>query len=96
MQIAKLEPPSVRLTACTLANDAIKPALDAARQRKMSAVDRQHECIVQDRPIEPVPHDQVDSFGISMGVSALRPFIDPRETMHPTFTDLTQRRGNRR
>jgi hypothetical protein len=38
MQVAKLEPPSIRLTARVLANDAIKPALHAARQRKVSAI----------------------------------------------------------
>src|SRR5258708_19744552 len=96
MQVTKLEPPSVRLTARMLADDAIKPALDAARQRKVSAVERQHERIVQDRPIEPVRHDQVDSVGISMGVSALRPFVDPGEAMHPTFVDLAEGSRNRR
>src|SRR3984893_10929948 len=95
MQVAKLEPPSVRLAARVLANDAIKPALQAARQRKVSAVDRQHERIVQDRPIEPVWHDQVDSVGISMGASALCPFIDPGEGMDPAFADPTERMGGR-
>src|SRR5229473_4441235 len=41
MEVAKLEPPSVGLATGMLANDAIKPALQAARQRKVSTIDRQ-------------------------------------------------------
>src|SRR5690349_4573722 len=96
MQVPKLEPPSVGLTAGVLANDAVKPALYAARQRKVSTVDRQHERIVEDRSVEPVRHDEVDSVGIAVHVGTLRPFIDPGEAMHPAFADLAQRRGDRR
>ena len=91
VEMAKLEPPSVQLMARMLPNDAIKPALYAARQRKVSSVDRQHECIVQDCPIEPVRHDQIDSIGISMRIGALRPFIDPGKAMPPAFRRLTWR-----
>ena len=48
MQMAKLEPPSVLLAAGVLANRAIKPALQAARQSKVPAVDCQHERVVED------------------------------------------------
>src|SRR3979411_3281870 len=68
MEMPKIKTPSVRLPSGVLANYPIKPPLPAARQRKVSAVDRQHECVVQDRPIEPVRHDQIDSVGVSMGV----------------------------
>ena len=96
VEMPELEPPAVRLPAGVLADDAIEPALHAARQREVSAVDRQHERVVEDRPIEPVRHDEIDSVGISVRVGALGPFVDPGEAVHPPLADLAQRRGDRR
>ena len=75
MEVAKLEPPPVRLAAGMIAHDAIEPAFYPARQRKVLMVDRQHERIVENCPIEPVRYDQIDSVGIFMRIGALRPFI---------------------
>src|SRR5262245_18763637 len=96
MEMPKLEPPSVRLATRMLADDTIQPPFHTARQRKVSAVNRQHECIVEDSPVEPVRYDQIDSVGVPVCIGTLRPFIDPGEPMHPPFAQLTQRCGDRR
>ena len=82
MEMPELEPPAAGLPAGVLADEAIEPAFHAACQREISAIDRQHERIVEDRAIEPVRHDQIDAVGISMRVGALGPFVDPGEAMH--------------
>src|SRR5262249_9112804 len=54
VQMRNLKAPAVQLTAGMLAHDAIKPSLQAARQREICAVDRQHERIIQHGGIEPI------------------------------------------
>jgi len=58
-----------------LADDAIEPVLHTARQRKVFAVDRQHERVIENHPIEPVGHYQINSVGASVRVRLFRPFL---------------------
>ena len=95
VEVPEFKPPAGRLTAAMLADNAIEPTLHATRQGEVSAIDRQHERIVEDGPIEPVRHDEIDSIGVAVTVSALGPFVDPGEAVHSTLVDLAQRRCDR-
>jgi hypothetical protein len=88
MQMPEIELPAAALLAAMLANDAVEPALQPAREVEIRAVDGQHERVVQNGPVEPVRHDQVDAVGLTVRVGVLRPFVDPGETVHPPLAGL--------
>src|SRR5665213_1562467 len=90
----EVELPARTLFARVLADHAIKPALQAARQLEVFAIDRQHERVVEDGAIEPVRYDEIDAIGAATRVGALGPLIDPGETVHPPLANLAQRRGD--
>src|SRR6185437_6304429 len=94
VEMPEIEPPTCTLSAGVLARDAIKPALETARQLEVFAVDSEHERIIKDRLVEPVRHDEIDTVGASVYVGALSPFVDPGEAVCAPFVGLPQRRGD--
>jgi hypothetical protein len=48
VEVAKVETPAVALTAAVLADDAVEPAVEPARQVEIGAVDGQDERVVED------------------------------------------------
>ncbi len=64
------------------------------QQSEVFAVDGEHECVVEDGPVEPVRHDGIDTVGAAMRVGALGPFVDPGETVHAPLARLAQRCGD--
>jgi hypothetical protein len=95
MKMPEIEPPACRLFAGVLAHEAVKPALQATRQREICAVDRQHERVVKDGAIEPVRHDEIDTGGVAVCVRVLGPLVDPGEAVHAPLARLAQRGGDR-
>ena len=91
MQVSEIEPPAAALLAAVLADDSVEPALQAAGEVEIRAVDGQHERVVENGPVEPVGHDQVDAVGLAVSVGVLGPFVDPGETVHPPLAGPTQR-----
>lgn len=52
-----VEAPATALMSTMLAHDTVEPALDAASQRKVGAVDRQDQAAIEHTGIEPVGQD---------------------------------------
>ena len=77
MEVAEFELPAVLLMAGVLARDPIEPALEAACQAEIGAVNCQYERVVEDASIKPVRHDQVEAVGTPARVGAFGPFVDP-------------------
>ncbi|WIG53946.1 MAG: hypothetical protein OJF48_004867 [Afipia sp.] len=96
MEMAKVEAPSIALAAAVLAHQAVEPAVEAARQIEISAVDREHERVVKNGLVEPVRHDQLDALRPAVAIGALLPFVDPREAMAAAFRRLADRCRNGR
>ena len=96
VEMTKGEPPTCTLATGMLAHDAIKPALQAAGQPEVVAVNREHQRFVENSFVEPVRYDEIDAVGAPMRIRALRPFVDPREAVRAAFVGLAQRRGDGR
>jgi len=89
MQVPEIEPPAAALLAAVLADDSVQPALQAAGEVEIRAVDGEDERVIEHRAIEPVRHDEIDAVGPPARIGALGPLIDPGEAMHATLADLT-------
>ena len=63
MEMAEVEAPAIPLAAAVLAHNAVEPALHAAGQVEIRAVDGENERIVEDGAVEPVGDDQLDAPG---------------------------------
>ena len=88
MEMAEVESPAIPLVSAVLAHDAVEPALHAAGQVEISAVDGEDERIVENGTVEPVGDDQLDTAGMTVAVGAFRPFVDPGEAVHPPLGRL--------
>ena len=89
--MAKIEPPTATLMAGVLADNAIQPALEPARQAEISRVDGELQRVVEDCAVEPVRHDEIDAVCVAVRVGALGPFVNPREAVHTPLGGLAQR-----
>jgi hypothetical protein len=78
-----------------LADDAIKPALEPARQREIGPIDCQNERILDDARVEPVRQNQFDAERPPVGVGRFRPLVDPGEAVAATFGHLPDRGRDR-
>src|SRR5208282_3918600 len=63
VEMAEIEPPACKLSAGVLARNAIEPALEAAGQLEVFAVNGEHERLVEDGAVEPIRHDEIDARG---------------------------------
>ncbi|EJN03492.1 hypothetical protein PMI41_02486 [Phyllobacterium sp. YR531] len=96
VEMREIEAPAELLLAAMLAHQAIEPALQAARQAEIVAVDGQHERVVENGGVEPVRHDQFEAQRPAARIGALLPLVDPGEAVHPPFGRLADRRRHRR
>ena len=85
VEMQKIKTPAALLAAAVLADKPVKPALEAAGQTKIGAVDGQNERVIENARIEPVRQDQFETRWAPIGVGRLLPFVDPGETMPPPF-----------
>lgn len=60
----------------------INPALMAAGQCEVFAIDSQYECVFGDGAIEPVSHDEIDIVDVSVRIGTLGLCVDPGEAVH--------------
>jgi hypothetical protein len=60
VKVAEIEPPPGPLLPAMLADNAIKPAFQAAGQGEIRAVNRQNQRIVEHGAIEPIRYNQID------------------------------------
>ncbi len=79
-----------------LAHDTVEPALDAASQLEIGAVDRQDQAAIEHTRIEPVGQDKLDANGAATVVECFPPFVDPGEAVASALVLLADRRGNGR
>jgi hypothetical protein len=96
VEMRKIEAPAADLTAAMLADDAVKPALQTARQIEVRTVDREYKRVVQNAGIEPVREDELEAERATVYVSRLLPFVEPGEAMAPPLCRLAdgcQHRG---
>ena len=63
MKVRNVEAPATALMSTMLAHDTVEPALDAASQRKVGAVDCQDQAAIEHTRIEPVGQDELDANG---------------------------------
>src|SRR6266566_8503620 len=96
MEVRDLKTPAAVLTARVLADDSVEPALEAPGELEVRPVDGQYERIVEDRCIEPVGYDELDTQWTTVTVGALLPLVDPGEAMHAPLRGLPQCRRDRR
>src|SRR3990167_2798933 len=95
MEVLEVEAPATFLLAAMLAHDPVKPAFQAASQRKIGRVDGENERLVDHAFIEPVRDDHLDAHRSARAVEALLPLVDPAEPVPPPGIALTDRGGNR-
>ena len=91
VEIGEIEAPAIFLAAAMLAHEAIEPALEAAGQREIGAVDGEDERVIEDADVEPVGQDQLDAERAAVGVGRLLPFVDPGKAMTATLGRLPDR-----
>ena len=96
MEMHKIETPASLLPAAMLAHETVKPALKSARQVEISAINREHECVIDHASVEPIGKDQLESERSPVCVNRLLPFVDPGEPVAPTFCRLVDRGKHRR
>src|SRR5271166_4481652 len=94
VQMREVETPAVLLPAAVLAHDAVEPALEAARQREIRAIDGQDERVLEDAGVEPIGQDELDAERPTVGVGSLLPFVDPRKAMPATLRRLADGGGD--
>src|SRR5690348_3616747 len=61
MEVHKVKAPAAVLASTVLAHEPVEPSFKSARQLEISAIDRQHERVVDDAGIEPIRQDQFES-----------------------------------
>ena len=83
--LGEVEAPAVVLAAAVIADDAIEPALEPARQREIGAIDDQNEGVFEDPRVEPVRQDQLEADRPSAWIGGFLPFVDPGEAMAATL-----------
>ena len=81
MKVRNVEAPATALMSTMLAHDTVEPALDAASQRKVGAVDGQDQTAIQHACVKPVGQDEFDANGAATVVECFPPFVDPGETV---------------
>ncbi len=91
----KIKTPAALLTAAVFADKPVKPALEPTGQVEISAVDGQHERVIENAGIEPIRQDQFQTRRTPTGVGRFLPFVDPGETMPPPLCRLADRRQHR-
>ena len=82
-----VEAPATALVSTVLAHDTVEPALDAASQRKVGAVDCQDQAAIEHTRIEPVGQDELDANGSatvveSSSISALTTSVGVEFVQH--------------
>src|SRR5665213_3817110 len=77
-----------------LAGDAVKPALDAARQTEVGGVDGQDERAVDDAAVEPVGEHKLHALDTAVARRAFLPLVDPGELVAPPMFAVADRRAD--
>src|ERR1700681_907336 len=81
VQMNEIKTPAAGLASAVLPHEAIEPALQAAGQVEIGAINCEDERFIQHTGVKPVSQDQLQSAWSAVRIGHLFPFVDPGETM---------------
>src|SRR5438132_81557 len=73
------------------AGNTVQPSFDAAGQREVGRVDRQHQRTVEDAAIEPLRQHKLHAMAMPARIDQLLPFVDPGELHSSPIHAVTDR-----